>query len=290
VPQLIDELDHAEPYHRWTAALALVRILGPGSRSYLDGRAEDAGDAVERCAMYAAQIRAGDHGKVRSLHEALQATALISVLRPVWKLEILDALRAPGDLDPRAFSLWRAAAGVGTRQLQYFDALSPPIADASAQTRSAPAPGAAPSRTTVFISYSRRDGDWLKRFQRMLSPLVRSNRIELWDDTAIQPGKWHPQIKAAMSQADVALFLVSEHFLASDFIMQNELPDLLQFAENGNVKILWVLVDDCLWEASALAGYQGENPEHPLSLLSGGEQTRVIKNACVKISSLMKKE
>jgi TIR domain-containing protein len=139
----------------------------------------------------------------------------------------------------------------------------------------------------VFVSYSRRDIRWLERFQRMMSPLIRSDRVALWDDTKIKPGKWHNQIVKAMSEAHVALFLVSENFLASDFIMQHELPELLRYAEEGGVTVLWVLLNECLWEDSALAQYQAENASRPLSTMDEGEKTLVIKNICVRVRELL---
>lgn len=291
LPDLIDELDASEPFQRWTAALALARLLGPRSRTHLDGRAQDAGDDLERCGMYAAQVHAGDHAQVRRLHEALQGASLLYLIRPVWRLEILHAFRvSTAGFDERAFPLWCAAAGVGTRHLQYFDALLPGSSDAPSREARPPVPAQKPARTRVFISYSREDAGWLKRFQLMMSPLVRGERLDLWDDSRIRPGKWHAQINEAMAQADVALFLVSAHFLASEFIMKHELPELLRSAEERDVTILWVLVDDCLWEDSALAAYQSENAEQPLTLLPEGERTRVIKKACLRIRDLLAEE
>jgi hypothetical protein len=242
MPELIDQLNDSEPYNRWTAALTLVRILGPESRRYLDGRAEVARDNLERCAMYAALVRAGEFDKVGSLHEALQATDRIPQLSSVWKLEILDALRTAGTFDARAFSLWRMEARVSWRQLQYFDALSPRSFDKPGPKFSSSLSTSKPPPTKVFLSYSRQDAKWLKRFQVMLRPLIRNERVDLWDDTKMQPGKWRDQIQTAMSEANVALFLVSANFLASEFIMSHELPDLLRFAEDRHVTILWVLV------------------------------------------------
>jgi hypothetical protein len=44
---------------------------------------------------------------------------------------------------------------------------------------------AVPKRTQVFISYSHKDSDWLKRLQIMLKPLTRNRTIPIWDDTHI---------------------------------------------------------------------------------------------------------
>src|SRR5215470_17172938 len=91
----------------------------------------------------------------------------------------------------------------------------------------------------------------------------------------------------AMSEAHVALFLVSENFLASDFIMRHELPDLLRYADERAVTVLWILLDDCLWEDSALKEYQGENAGRAISAMTPSEQTQTIKKICVKVRDLL---
>jgi TIR domain len=139
----------------------------------------------------------------------------------------------------------------------------------------------------VFVSYSRRDKEWLERFQRMMSPSIRAERVDVWDDTKIKPGKWRDQITHAMTEARVALFMVSENFLASEFIMEHELPGLLKYAEDRDVIVLWVLLDDCLWEESALAEYQGENAGRSLADMAEEERTKTIKNICLKVRNLL---
>ena len=62
----------------------------------------------------------------------------------------------------------------------------------------------------------------------------------------IQPGtQWKAEI-ARLSLAKVAVLLVSQRFLASDFIANDELPPLLQAAEADGLTILWVAVDENL--------------------------------------------
>ena len=229
--RLIERLDDEEPFQRWTAALALARLLGPESRPYLEHRAEEAGDDLERCGMLAAAVRAGDGGAAERLHRALQALDSLPALPAVWQLELLDALRGQGGFDERAFRLWRAAAGVNPRKLQYFEALVPAATGPVPQASLRPAPPPAAPRKKLFISYSRHDGSWLQRFQIMLRPLLDNSRLELWDDTRIVPGKWRGQIEHAMGESQIALFLVSAHFLASEFITRYELPELLKYAE-----------------------------------------------------------
>ena len=52
--------------------------------------------------------------------------------------------------------------------------------------------------------------------------------LEVWVDRVIATGReWRPEIEAAIARADVALLLVSSDFLASTFIVEQELPALV---------------------------------------------------------------
>src|SRR5512143_1399172 len=121
-------------------------------------------------------------------------------------------------------------------------------------------------RDQVFISYSRKDKEWLERLQTMLVPLTRAG-LKIWADTDINPGEeWKKVIEQALTRTKVAVLLVSPDFLASRFIHENELPPLLEAAKDQGLTILWVLVRPCYYKLSAIAKYQPAlSPPLPLS-------------------------
>ena len=87
-------------------------------------------------------------------------------------------------------------------------------------------------RDKVFISYSHKDKKWLQKLKTFLQPLVSSGKIIYWDDTKIGAGeKWDTEIKNALDTARVSVLLVSENFLASEYIGKTELPAILDAAD-----------------------------------------------------------
>lgn len=131
----------------------------------------------------------------------------------------------------------------------------------------------AADRQRIFISYSHSDARWLERLTRVLAPLVRADRVDLWDDSQIKPGaEWQSEIDEALGRADVAVLLVSASFLASSFISGIELPTILHRWKAGQLAVVWVAVSPALYELTPLSEIQAANdPGRPLSELSGSK-------------------
>lgn len=116
----------------------------------------------------------------------------------------------------------------------------------------------------IFISYSHADEAWKEALQRHLQILPYGT----WDDRQIQVGEeWLPAIKRAIARAKVAILLVSSDFLASDFVSEQEIPDLLQKREQEGLRIVPVIVRPCAWKTVEwLASLQGATKDNrPLS-------------------------
>ena len=117
------------------------------------------------------------------------------------------------------------------------------------QNQPLPAAAAKPQRRQLFISYSHKDSAWVERLRTMLRPLEQRHGLERWDDGRIQAGDlWREEIEKALASAQVALLMVSDDFLASDFVTRSELPPLFTAAEQDGLRILWVPLSPCLWK------------------------------------------
>jgi len=129
-------------------------------------------------------------------------------------------------------------------------------------------------RRGVFVSYSHRDLKWLERLRIHLKPMLGSEKmIEIWDDREIRPGaQWSDEIEHAIASCRVAVLLVTPSWLASDYIVREELPRIITRHEQG-LTILWIAVEPSAWHHTLLAHYQAANdPNRPLSTLPRAKQ------------------
>ena len=162
-------------------------------------------------------------------------------------------------------------------------------------------PGAIPSlpgvsqpdsqRRHVFISYSNDDRVWVDRLKRMMAPLLRGSgqELRLWDDSQIAPGRpWREAIEAALAEAKVALLLVSDAFLASEFVMGQEVPPLLAAAEREGVLILWVSLSPSFVEETDIHRFQAVLPPHRhLAALGEVEAKQALKTIGLTIRKVL---
>lgn len=139
----------------------------------------------------------------------------------------------------------------------------------------------------VFISYSRRDQIWLKRLRAMFRPLERDAGVSAWDDTRLNPGAdWYEGMVQAIRSAKVAVLLVSPNFLASDFIVGEELHHIIREAEQRGLKIIWVPLSTCLYEKTPISRYQAAYPpDKPLDKLTPARRNEALSEVCVRIAA-----
>jgi hypothetical protein len=148
-----------------------------------------------------------------------------------------------------------------------------------------------PTRTQVFVSYSHRDRKLFEEFKTMLAPALREGLVDLWDDTRIAPGaQWRAEIEQALAAARIAVLLVSPSFLASRFIAEQELPPLLQAAEQGGATVYWVYLSACLYEHTPIADYQAAHDiAKPLDALPKAKRQAVMSELCARLVRLARR-
>ena len=83
-----------------------------------------------------------------------------------------------------------------------------------------------------------------------LAPLKSAADLEIWTDEQIAGGDaWAPAIDQAISNATLAIFLVTADFLNSDFITRKEVPSLLERRQNEGLRLYPILAKPCAWQA-----------------------------------------
>jgi hypothetical protein len=212
---------------------------------------------------------------------------LASSIRRVPELSDLLILRAPQATN---FLLSPNEAKHLVDQIRKHGEAAPAYSVSGVQSRTVRAIGQMQRRTGVFISYSHADADWLKRLQVHLTPLERSGSFEFWDDTKIRPGEqWRKEIASAMASAKVAVLVVSADFLASRFIMENELPALLAAASDEGAIVLAVVAGPCRYlETPSISRFQAVNvPSRPLSLMNTHEREDVFYRVSIAVEAAL---
>lgn len=104
------------------------------------------------------------------------------------------------------------------------------------------------TKPLVFISYSAEDEDLKDQLLSHLEVLGKAGLVEVWSADRIGAGlEWRAEIDQTISQAKVALLLVTANFLNSDFILDEEVPLLLQRREQEGLVVLPVIAKACAW-------------------------------------------
>ncbi len=142
-----------------------------------------------------------------------------------------------------------------------------------------------PERNHIFISYSHLDGGWLERLTKHLQPLLGPAALDVWSDKRIVPGAdWRAEIEAAIARARIAVLLVSGDFLASRFISEVELPQILARQERDHLLIFWIPLSASNYHATAIARFQAaHDPAQPLNKLRRAKAEEALVQICNRL-------
>jgi len=114
------------------------------------------------------------------------------------------------------------------------------------------APGDRP--LSLFICYAHANERVVKQLIPGLKVLARRGYIEAWRDTDLVPGEdWDETINERLAKAEIILLMVSQQFLASDYITQEERPLAMQLMEEKRAAVIPVLLSACSWREEDFA-------------------------------------
>ena len=111
-------------------------------------------------------------------------------------------------------------------------------------------------KTKFFVSYASKDVKYKDELKKHLRGLIDNGQIEYWDGKFILPGEhWDDEIKRKIEHAEIILLLMSVDFMNSDYINDVELKRAIERENEGQVKIIPILLRHCDFESSQLNKY-----------------------------------
>jgi hypothetical protein len=113
----------------------------------------------------------------------------------------------------------------------------------------------------IFISYSHKDVKYKEEIEVWLKGIKYLGfDFTFWSDTHIMPGaQWEDEIKTALREAGIVINVISQYYMASDFIQQTELPTLLGKAKEEGTLVLNLIARRCAFSETKLAPFQAIN-------------------------------
>jgi CHASE2 domain-containing sensor protein len=108
---------------------------------------------------------------------------------------------------------------------------------------------AAARKIRVFVSYRHKaeDAGYMAEILDFLSGL-RKEGIEFWTDQELRLGdRWDTKIKQSLANSDIALVLVSQAYLDSDYCINTEISSFLE----RQVTIMPIMLLPCEWQRHA---------------------------------------
>lgn len=148
------------------------------------------------------------------------------------------------------------------------------------------------ARGRIFVVFSHRDRNWLDSLRPHLSPFERQGLIDLWDDRSIHTREsWRDELRAALTSAAVVILLISPDFLASDFMVNNDMSSYLKADSTEGAAILPLLLKPSLFNRTSLVRLQTVNsPSHPLSEMSETEREALFVEVTRAVHEALKRE
>ncbi|WP_339903775.1 toll/interleukin-1 receptor domain-containing protein, partial [uncultured Cyclobacterium sp.] len=140
----------------------------------------------------------------------------------------------------------------------------------------------------IFVSYSHKDEEDKKEIKKFIGSIDTNFKFDIWDDTKIQTGDiWKQKIEKAISEAHIAILLLSIDFLDSDFIKNDELPLLLEKYNKDKIIIFCVLIGYCPIDYNPFfKKLQIFNKNSPLRDLPEGEKAKQLSKLAGEIYDL----
>lgn len=147
------------------------------------------------------------------------------------------------------------------------------------------------NQINIFFSYSHKDETYKEILDGHFAAMKRQSIIKTWNDRKLSPGsKFDDEIMKQINAADIAILMLSPHFINSNYIMDKEVALLEERIKNGDalliIPIFTIPVD--------LTGFSFANYQSPQGDVNGklrylNSKEFEINETCYNIVSSLRK-
>ncbi|MDB4293177.1 TIR domain-containing protein, partial [Maribacter sp.] len=104
-------------------------------------------------------------------------------------------------------------------------------------------------KRNIYVIYASQDKDLAHDLLRHFQLMEKDFNVSIWHDKPIYPKQqWKPENVSRLDQADIFLLLVSNAFMYSPFIQQDEFKMVIDKYKDGKATVIPILFDDCPWD------------------------------------------
>jgi hypothetical protein len=126
----------------------------------------------------------------------------------------------------------------------------------------------------IFVSYAHKadkrwfDEDGKHNLIPWLIESLRRQNVIFWYDKGLVPSEvFTRRIEEEIEQARIAILMVSQPFLNSEYIEQHELPRIKACEQQGRLAVLPVLLEPCAWKDDDYLSARHMLPGQPTPLI-----------------------
>ena len=125
------------------------------------------------------------------------------------------------------------------------------------------------SKAHIFISYAHEDKEWVLEGPGNIHLIPRIRRhtspdAEIWFDEGLVIGeKWDEEIHNHIVQSHIAILLISESFVSSDYIVNKELVWIKEQVEKNDMKIVPLLIGNITEKSKRIIDWIYQRQIHP---------------------------
>jgi len=142
----------------------------------------------------------------------------------------------------------------------------------------------------LFIMYDERDKQWRDDLEEHFAMKLRHNNTigEIWHEGKLQAGDVIDKtIAQRIDEADIILLLVTQSFLASDKLYENQLAQALARHDNNEVCIIPLLMSPCDWEAASFASLFTILPRDTQPISKKDDKSETLKKTVEEINEII---